>query len=137
MEAETTGDRPARRRRAGVLITLFRAQQDRVGRGRDSDLARLGALGARGGAGVVQLLPVNEVRGGETSPYSASTAFAIDPVYLASMSARISWRPADGPPCRRPISACSHEVAACPTVDWQRVRSLKARAFRRDVPGVS
>ena len=31
---------------------------------------------------MVQLLPVNEVSGGETSPYSAGTAFALDPVYL-------------------------------------------------------
>jgi len=95
------------------------------------DLVRLGAWAREAELAVVQLLPVNEVRGGETSPYSASTAFAIDPVYLGldecedfvMAGGRAALSPAD--------QRLLDEVAASPTVDWRRVRPLKTRALRR------
>ena len=132
----TSGRRVARPRRAGVLIPLFSVRSKTGwGVGEIPDLARLGAWAREAGLAVVQLLPVNEVRGGETSPYSASTAFAIDPVYLGldecedfvAAGGRAALSPAD--------QRLLDEVAACPTVDWQRVRSLKLRAFRRAFQG--
>jgi len=118
MEAETTGDRVARPRRAGVLIPLFSVRSKTGwGVGEIPDLARLGVWAREAELAVVQLLPVNEVRGGETSPYSASTAFAIDPVYLGldecedfvAAGGRAALSPAD--------QRLLDEVAACPTVD--------------------
>jgi 4-alpha-glucanotransferase len=138
MGSETSHHRPdtARPRRAGVLIPLFSLRtQTGWGVGEIPDLARMVAWAREAELAVVQLLPVNEVRGGETSPYSASTAFAIDPVYLGldecedfvAAGGRAALSPAD--------QRLLDEVAACPTVDWQRVRSLKARAFRRAFQG--
>jgi 4-alpha-glucanotransferase len=133
MELETTGGRRAAHpRRAGVLIPLFSVRtQTGWGVGEIPDLARVGAWAREAELAVVQLLPVNEVRGGETSPYSASTAFAIDPVYLGLDECEdfimAGGRDALSPADRRLLD----EVAASPTVDWRRVRPLKVRALRR------
>ena len=122
----------ARPRRAGVLIPLFSLRTHTGwGVGEIPDLARMVAWAREAELAVVQLLPVNEVRGGETSPYSASTAFAIDPVYLGLDQCedfvlgggRAAMAAAD--------QRLLDEVAACPAVDWRRVRPLKTRALRR------
>jgi len=68
MESETGSEATNRawRTLGGLACSsaLFRAHPDRVGRGRDPDLARLGAWAREAELAVVQLLPVNEVRGG-------------------------------------------------------------------------
>jgi 4-alpha-glucanotransferase len=94
-------------------------------------LVPLAAWASEAELAVVQMLPINEVRGGETSPYSASTAFAIDPVYLG-LDACEDFVALGG---RRVLSRADRgmldELAALPAVDWRRVRSLKLRASRR------
>jgi len=52
-----------------------------IGVGEFPDLAEFGALCAKMGVGLVQLLPVNDT-GYESSPYSALTAFGLNPIYL-------------------------------------------------------
>ena len=37
---------------------------------------------AGGGFGVLQLLPINEMAPGQSSPYSAISAMAIDPIFI-------------------------------------------------------
>ena len=79
---DRNGPRP-RQRRAGVLIPLFSIRtRSGWGLGEIPDLVALACWAARSGIRVVQMLPVGAVTGGETSPYSAATSFAIDPVYL-------------------------------------------------------
>jgi len=133
MQLETTNQRRAARpRRAGVLIPLFSVRTEAGwGVGEIPDLARLGAWAREAELAVIQLLPVNEVRGGETSPYSASTAFAIDPVYLGLDECE-DFVLGGG---RAALSSADQrlldEVAASPKVDWRRVRPLKTRALHR------
>ena len=52
------------------------------GVGEIPDLPRFTGWASKAGFQVVQLLPVGAVCGGETSPYAAASAFALDPVYL-------------------------------------------------------
>ena len=119
------------RRRAGVLIPLFSIRTGSGwGLGEIPDLVPMARWSSRAGIRVVQMLPVCAVSGGETSPYSASTAFAIDPVYLG-LDACEDFVAAGG------RSALSHEdrclldeVAAAPAVPWNRLRPLKERAMR-------
>ena len=76
------------------------------------------------------MLPVNAVSGGETSPYSASTAFAIDPVYLGldacedfrAVGGRAALADAD----RRLLD----EIASAASVRWNELRAIKDRAMR-------
>jgi 4-alpha-glucanotransferase len=124
-----TAERP---RRAGVLIPLFSIRTKKGwGVGEIPDLVPLAAWAAKAELSVVQMLPINEVRGGETSPYSASTAFAIDPVYLG-LDACEDFAAAGG---RRALSREDRhlldELAGLPAVDWRRVKPLKERASRR------
>ncbi len=116
-------------RRAGVLIPLFSIRSGRGwGLGEIGDLAPFAAWAHAAGLSVVQLLPVNEVSGGETSPYSASSAFALDPVYL-SLDQLEDFAAVGGrgslPDAQR---AELDRLTAAPVIDWAAVRALKRRA---------
>ena len=118
-------------RKAGVLLPLFSVRtKNGWGVGEIPDLEVLAAWAAQAQLAIVQLLPVNEVRGGETSPYSASSAFAIDPVYLGLDACEdfqaAGGRKALGKEDRRLLD----ELILSPKVDWPRVRALKDRAAR-------
>jgi 4-alpha-glucanotransferase len=112
-----------------VLLPLFSVRSSRGwGLGEIGDLGPCAAWARSVGLSVLQLLPVNEVSGGETSPYSAGTAFALDPVYLtldqledfAAAGGRARLADADRAEIER--------LAAAPRVEWGAIRELKARA---------
>jgi 4-alpha-glucanotransferase len=120
------------RRRAGVLIPLFSIRTGSGwGLGEIPDLVAMARWSNQAGIRVVQMLPVCAVSGGETSPYSASTAFAIDPVYLGLDACEdfvaTGGRDALSDEDRQLLD----EVASAPTVPWNRLRPLKERAMRR------
>jgi 4-alpha-glucanotransferase len=117
-------------RQAGVLVPLFslRTAAD-WGVGEIPDLVPFCRWAASAGLQVVQVLPVNEVSRGQTSPYGALSAFAIDPVYIA-VEALEDFAAAGGldaltPEERRLLD----EVRAAPSVRWAEVRRLKERAL--------
>ncbi len=117
-------------RQAGVLVPLFslRSAGD-WGVGEIPDLVPFARWAAAAGLGVVQVLPVNEASRGQTSPYAALSAFAVDPVYaavdaledFAAAGGRAALPDAD----RRRLDA----VRAAPSVRWDEVRALKTRAL--------
>jgi 4-alpha-glucanotransferase len=118
-------------RRAGVLIPLSSIRSARGwGLGEIGDLGPFAAWARSAQLSVVQLLPVNEVSGGETSPYSASSAFALDPVYL-SLDALEDFAAAGGRAALSDADRAERErLAAAPAVDWAAVRALKTRALQ-------
>ena len=126
----SNGPRP-RQRRAGVLIPLFSVRtQKGWGLGEIPDVAALARWAALAGIRVVQMLPVCAVSGGETSPYAAATAFALDPAYLgldacedfAAAGGRAALTVED----RRLLD----EVIATAAVPWRQLRPLKERGMR-------
>ena len=71
-------------RRAGLLLPLFSARSTRSwGIGDIADLARLGPWLRASGFRLLQVLPVNDMATGQTSPYSALSAMAIESLYIA------------------------------------------------------
>ncbi len=68
---------------SGVTIPLFslRSRGD-WGIGQFTDLPACADLFRRAGQRLVQVLPAHELADGETSPYGALSAFALDPIYL-------------------------------------------------------
>jgi len=77
-------DKTAGGRRAGALVPLFSIASTRSwGIGEIADLPLFTAWARTAGLSVVQLLPVNEMAGGQSSPYSALSAMAIDPIFIA------------------------------------------------------
>ncbi len=114
-----------------MLIPLFSVRTKAGwGLGEIPDIASFAGWAAQAGIRVVQMLPVCAVSGGETSPYSAATAFALDPVYLGldacedfvAAGGRAALCEAD----RRLLG----DVAAVATVPWGRLRPLKDRGAR-------
>jgi 4-alpha-glucanotransferase len=71
-------------RHAGALVPLFSIPSKLSwGIGEIPDLARFARWLRHAGLDFVMLLPVNEMGDGQNSPYSALSAMAIDPVYIA------------------------------------------------------
>src|SRR5262245_64914541 len=71
-------------RHAGMMVPLFSIPSRRSwGIGELSDLPTLSDWMAEAGFSFVQLLPLNEMAGGQNSPYSALSAMAIDPIFIA------------------------------------------------------
>jgi len=116
-------------RQAGVLIPLFSIRSAAGwGLGEIPDLVPFARWATQAGFSLLQVLPVTEAGRGESSPYSALSAFAIDPVYLA-LDAVEDFEAAGGIDA---LSAADREtlatVRASPRVRWRDVRGLKHRA---------
>ena len=77
-------DRSLDGRRAGALVPLFSIPTARSwGIGEIADLPVFAAWLRDAGFSVLQLLPVNEMAHGQSSPYSALSAMAIDPIFIS------------------------------------------------------
>ena len=71
-------------RRAGALVPLFSIPStESWGIGEIADLPLLARWLRDAGLSALQLLPVNEMGEGQTSPYSALSAMAIDPIFIS------------------------------------------------------
>lgn len=83
------------------------------------------------GQRVLQLLPINEMPPGETSPYSALSAMSIDPQFIALRDVEdfhaIGGEEGLEPELRRELE----HVRVSPEVDYPCVRALKHTALRR------
>lgn len=76
--------RPHLGRSAGLVVPLFSLHSRRSwGIGDIADLEGLRGWLERAGLKALQLLPVGTLPPGQTSPYSALSAMAIDPIYIA------------------------------------------------------
>lgn len=115
---------------SGVTIPLFSVRtRDDWGIGHITGLPTCAAWLQQAGQRLVQVLPAHELSAGETSPYGALSAFALDPIYID-----VAAIPElDG----GAIAACLgaggltelERVRNAPAVDYEAVRMLKARAF--------
>jgi len=115
---------------SGVTIPLFslRTRND-WGIGQITDLPACAAWLHQAGQRLVQVLPTHELSQGETSPYGALSAFAIDPIYISveaipdldavSIAKRIGDEGL----------AELDRLRSSATVDYASVRNLKKRAF--------
>jgi 4-alpha-glucanotransferase len=71
-------------RRSGVLVPLFSIPTAASwGIGEIADLPAFAAWARSCGLSAIQLLPINEMADGQSSPYSALSAMAIDPIFIA------------------------------------------------------
>jgi 4-alpha-glucanotransferase len=113
---------------AGVMIPLFsiRTQQN-FGNGEILDLLPFIDFMANTHLSLLQLLPINEVAKGETSPYNALTAFAFDPIYI-SLHACIDFRESNAAQVAVAQSNLT-QWQSSPHVCWEEIRAFKFRVF--------
>jgi 4-alpha-glucanotransferase len=119
-------------RRAGVLVPLFSIPSATSwGIGEIGDIERMARWLDAGGQRLLQLLPINEMPPGETSPYSALSAMAIDPQFISIDAledfAEIGGEAGMAPPLRSRLEA----VRNSPKIDYREVRELKQATLRR------
>ena len=123
---------PLHQRTAGLLVPLFSIRSDRGwGIGELPDVGAIAPWAQRAGFSVLSLLPLLEIALGQDSPYSALSAFALDPVYLAldeledfGAIGGIAAMPADE-------RATLERLRASLSVDYGAVRALKGLWLRR------
>ena len=118
-------------RHAGLLIPLFSMpSRTSWGVGEIADISKFAPWLAESGVDFLQLLPVNEMEEGQNSPYSALSAMAIDPVFIALNDVpefvEYGGEPALDDDDRRKLE----DVRRPGAVDFRRVRALKSRALR-------
>ncbi|OFW42068.1 MAG: 4-alpha-glucanotransferase [Acidobacteria bacterium RIFCSPLOWO2_12_FULL_67_14b] len=120
------------RRQSGLSVPLFSLGSSRGwGIGEFPDLAIFSRWAAEAGQALLQILPVNEMPPAETSPYSAMTAMALDPIYIsmvdvvdfAGLGGELALDEAD--------AAALAMVRKSPRIRYQQVRHLKQRWLRR------
>jgi 4-alpha-glucanotransferase len=117
-------------RRSGILIPLFSCSSTRGwGIGDIGDVAATTAWLSAAGQSALQLLPLNEMAAGQQSPYSATSAMAIDPIFIdmsdvadfTALGGESSLSHAD----RRSLA----DVRNLSYIDYRTVRGLKITAF--------
>ena len=118
-------------RHAGLLVPLFSIpSRDSWGIGEIADLPRLGEWLETAGFSFVQLLPINEMADGQNSPYSAMSAMAIDPIFIA-LSAVPEVQALGGEEMlTEDERAALAGARRAPGVDYTTVRRIKMRALR-------
>ena len=118
-------------RRAGALIPLFSIpSSESWGIGEIADLPLFARWQHDAGLSVLQLLPVNEMGDNQTSPYSAMSAMAIDPIYIAlrDVPEFFTW---GGEAALSDEELTQLDGArGASAVDYATVRALKMRALR-------
>jgi len=113
-----------------MLVPLFSIPSQRSwGIGEIPDLVPLAAWLRAAGLHFVQLLPINEMEQGQSSPYSAISAMAIDPIFIALRDVE-ELGDDDG---ERMLTEEQRQrlakARASRIVDYATVRELKSRAF--------
>ena len=123
---------PPSSRRAGVLLPLFSMPSSRSwGIGEIGDLPVIARWLSDAGVRLLQLLPINEMPPGETSPYSSLSAMAIDPQFISLAEvediAALGGEASLDDDERARLAA----VRAAPAVRYAVVRPLKEAVLRR------
>jgi 4-alpha-glucanotransferase len=114
------------------MVPLFSLASRRSwGIGEYPDLATFAAWVRTTGHSFVQILPITELPESETSPYSALTAMAMDPIYIALPA--VEDFAALGAEAHLPQEDCAalERLRAGPRVWHRDVRALKNRWLRR------
>jgi 4-alpha-glucanotransferase len=118
-------------RKSGVVLPLFSIRSRRDwGIGQITDLPAAAAWVRRAGQRLLQILPPHELSPGETSPYGALTAFAIDPIYLDVDAVEdLDAAAIDGALGEAGRAALAHARASA-RVEYAAVRDIKTRVLR-------
>jgi len=119
-------------RRSGLLVPLFSIPSSRSwGIGDIGDIAPMTDWLRTAGGRVLQLLPINEISPSETSPYSALSAMAIDPQFIAMGLLEDFVALGGEQHLEADLRARLGRVRAAPRIDYTDVRDLKQAALRR------
>jgi len=116
-------------RRRGVLLPLFSAISTRSwGIGDCGDLPALASWLSAAGFSELMLLPLGTMADGQSSPYSACSAMALDPIFLAIESIDDFQRAGGLAAMPGAARAALDEARASPRINFPAVRMAKSAA---------
>ncbi len=119
-------------RRAGILVPLFSIPTSRSwGIGEIADVEPMVRWLEAAGHRVLQLLPINEMPPGETSPYSALSAMAIDPQFISMEDVADFGEIGGEAALDREARTELDDLRSAPSINYCRVRALKNTVLRR------
>jgi 4-alpha-glucanotransferase len=125
-------DRLLSGRHAGILVPLFSIPSTSSwGIGEIPDLVPLARWVAACGGDFIQMLPVNAMADESNSPYSATSAMAFDPIYIALEQLEDLGASGEGARLEERDRAVLDEVRQAARVEYGLVRRLKQRALAR------
>lgn len=114
----------------GVLLPLFSAVSSRSwGIGDVSDIAAIAAWLAAAGFSDLMLLPLGTMSDGQSSPYSACSAMAIDPIYIDIESVDDFRRAGGIGALDQTVRESLAAARASARIDYAAVRHAKGRAL--------
>ena len=118
-------------RHLGALVPLFSIpSRGSWGIGEMPDLSRFARWLDEAGCDFVQLLPVNEMADGQSSPYSALSAMAIDPIYIAVGDVEEFVAAGGESALADADRAALGQARIAPRVAYDTIRQIKSRALR-------
>src|SRR5258705_8027385 len=119
-------------RRAGALVPLFSIPPSRSwGIGEIGDIAAMVRWLDAAAIRILQLLPINEMPPGETSPYSALSAMAIDPQFI-TLDRVEDFVETGGEEALEPgLTARLDAVRVAARIQYGQVRALQGIPLRR------
>src|SRR3954463_16249042 len=118
-------------RHAGLLVPLFSIpSRESWGIGEIADLPKLGEWMTGAGFSFVQLLPINEMADGQNSPYSAMSAMAIDPIFIAPAAVPDLQALGGEALLTEDERATLARARESSSVDYGAVRAIKIRGLR-------
>lgn len=119
-------------RRAGVLIPLFSIPSSRSwGIGEIGDVGAISRWLRAGGQRILQLLPINEMPPGQSSPYSALSAMAIDPQFVTLDHVEDFTETGGEAALETPLRERLDAARGAPRIQYAEVRQLKHLVLRR------
>ena len=118
-------------RSAGLLIPLFSMPSTRSwGIGEIGDMEPMAEWLKDGGFGILQLLPINEMAPGQTSPYSAISAMAIDPIFISLRDVPDFVAPGGESRMELADQVALRSVRDRARIEYSTVRRIKEHALR-------
>ncbi len=118
-------------RHAGLLVPLFSIpSRASWGIGEIPDIIRVSCWMRQAGFSFLQLLPLNEMAEGQNSPYSALSAMAIDPLFIAPSRVPDVEALGDEAALTDDERASLEMARTSDVIQYQAVRAIKNRVFR-------
>ena len=119
-------------RRSGLLLPLFSmVSSTSWGIGEYPDIVAAASWMRAAGLSFVQILPITELPESETSPYSALTAMAIDPIYLSLPALEDFAQLGGESKLPRADQETLERVRSATRIAYTEVRTLKNRWLRK------